>query len=113
MYWIARDFNGNLIRQFDENGEHYISELQNKKIISVGYYDHDKDEYYLASLITGNFYFPQKRIETDKDIGGRKFILERQHTIIGNEHQIKYIFGFEKNGKKYKADTDGKEVKEV
>ncbi len=110
MYWIARDSNGNLIRQFDQNGEHYIPELNERKIISVGYYDEEKDEYYLASLITGNFYFPNKKVETDKDIGGRKFILERQHTIIGNEHQIRYIFGFERNGKKYKGDVERKEI---
>lgn len=113
MYWIARDSNGNLIRQFDQNGEHYLPELNDKKIISVGYYDEGKDEYYLCSLVTGIFYFPDKKIETDSDIGGRKFILKREHNIIGNHHGIKYIFGFEKNGKNWEADTERKEVKEV
>ena len=113
MYWIARDSNGNLIRQFDQNGEHYLPELNGRKIISVGYYDEGKDEYYLCSLITGNFYFPDKKVETDKDIGGRKFILKREHNIVGNQHGVKYIFGFEKNGKRWEADVNEKEVKVI
>ena len=113
MYWIARNSVGNIIRQFDQNGEHYISELYNKKLISIGYYDESKNEYYLCSLVTGNFYFPDKEVGTDKDIGGRKFILKREHSIIGSEHKVKYIFGFEKNGKKWEADVEGKEVKVI
>lgn len=110
MQWIARDSNGKLIRQFENGIEHFQSEL-NRKIISVGYYDEVKDEYYLCSLISGIFYFPDRKVETVKDIGGREFVLERRHSVVGSEHKIQYIFGFVKNGKRYEANTEGKEVK--
>ena len=111
MYWIARDGDGNIIRQYDESGkEHYISELYGKKILSVGYYDDNNDQYYLASLITGNFYFPNKTVETEKDLKKRLPILKRRHTVIGNIKTTEYIFGFDVDGKKVEANTENEIV---
>jgi len=112
LHWVARKNDGNFIRQFDEDGEHYFWEVEKaweeNKIISVGYYSGDK--YYLASLVTGNFYFPDRVIITEKALKKRKPILRREHTIVGDEHTTKYIFGFDDGKVRYEADVESRKV---
>jgi len=111
MQWIAIKRNGTMLKQFDGNTEHYFHEVEelynNDNLVSIGYYSEDTQKIYVVSLITGKFYLPGQILIT-KSCDKRIPILFQRHTVIvGQEPQIKYMFGFKCGDKKYIISTEG------